>query len=182
MSEHREKAVAAAAQEMWERRWPNTSWETVSDDCPDLRAAAEAAIDGADSHLQRMYDEGRETLERALQEAEDRFEFCDNCERPAREGDLKVIWCKDDESGEAVDARICLVCRLEAEGERMYWERFREAVLSEAAIEAAQAAVLQRADAANAAGQLLMATHVEVSGTAIKAALDKAQDLMEGDK
>jgi hypothetical protein len=53
-------------------------------------------------------------LRAALEEAEDRFESCDNCERPSREEDLKVIWGREAESGELVDARICLVCRLEA--------------------------------------------------------------------
>jgi hypothetical protein len=57
----------------------------------------------------------RQPLERALEEAEDRFVFCDNCERPSREEDLETIWGKDAESGELVDARICRVCRLEAE-------------------------------------------------------------------
>lgn len=54
-------------------------------------------------------------LSKALEEAEDRYESCDNCERPSREEDLKVIWCREPESGEQVDARICLVCRLEVE-------------------------------------------------------------------
>lgn len=36
-----------------------------------------------------------------------------NCERPAREDDLKVVWGRDGESGEQVDARICAVCRAE---------------------------------------------------------------------
>jgi hypothetical protein len=48
-----------------------------------------------------------------LQDSEDDFEFCDNCERPARDGDLETIWCRDAESGEQADARICLACRLE---------------------------------------------------------------------
>jgi hypothetical protein len=56
-----------------------------------------------------------EKLEKALQEAEDRFVSCDNCERPSREEDLKTIWCREPESGEQVDARICLACRLKAE-------------------------------------------------------------------
>lgn len=54
-------------------------------------------------------------LQKALEEAEDRFESCDNCERPSREEDLKVVWGREAESGELVDARICLICRLEAE-------------------------------------------------------------------
>lgn len=61
-------------------------------------------------HLARI-----EELEAEREEAEDRFEFCDNCERPSREEDLKVVWCREAESGEAVDARICAVCRLQAE-------------------------------------------------------------------
>jgi predicted RNA-binding Zn-ribbon protein involved in translation (DUF1610 family) len=60
-------------------------------------------------------DADYEKLRKALEEAEDRFESCDNCERPSREEDLKVVWCKEAESGEQVDARICLACRLEAQ-------------------------------------------------------------------
>jgi hypothetical protein len=66
-----------------------------------------------------------ERLEGELEKAEDRFEFCDNCQRPSREEDLKTIWCRDAESGEQVDARICLVCRLEAERDQAV-ERRRE--------------------------------------------------------
>jgi hypothetical protein len=65
--------------------------------------------------IRKQEREQVEKLERALEEAEDRFESCDNCERPSRKQDLKVIWCKDGEGGEAVDARICLVCRLESQ-------------------------------------------------------------------
>lgn len=49
------------------------------------------------------------------EEFEDQFDSCDNCDRLVLEKDLKVIWCRDGESGEQVDARICLICRLEAE-------------------------------------------------------------------
>lgn len=58
--------------------------------------------------------ERREQVEQWLEEAEDRFQACDNCERPTLEDDLETIWCRDQESGEQIDARICPVCRTEA--------------------------------------------------------------------
>ncbi len=44
-----------------------------------------------------------ERLEGKLQEAEDRFQSCDHCERPSREEDLETIWCRDAESGDQVE-------------------------------------------------------------------------------
>lgn len=54
-----------------------------------------------------------EEAKRELDEFEDRFQRCDNCERLTLEDDLKTVWCNED--GEQVDARICLTCRLKAD-------------------------------------------------------------------
>jgi hypothetical protein len=51
---------------------------------------------------------------------EDQLQRCDNCERFTAEDDLKTIWCREPESGEQVDARICLVCRLEADRDKSW--------------------------------------------------------------
>jgi hypothetical protein len=78
-------------------------------------------------------------------EAEDGFEFCDNCERPARESELETTWCRDAESGEQVDARICTACRERSNFE----ERLLEKALDEPAISAAESAYKATLPAAN---------------------------------
>lgn len=47
-------------------------------------------------------------------EADDRYEFCDSCERPARGGDLKLVTVRVAE-GDAEPIRLCAVCRTEIE-------------------------------------------------------------------
>jgi hypothetical protein len=105
-----------------------------------VRAVAGAAPDGVPGPLTTVAEKfdralggggGREAeLRAALEEAEDRFESCDNCERPSREEDLKVIWGREAESGELVDARICLVCRLETDRDHLL-AAFKERLLSD---------------------------------------------------
>lgn len=74
------------------------------------------ALVKAKAEVERVRRHEQETAEAAMrrvEEAEDRFESCDQCERPTLEADLKVIWAREPESGELVGARICAVCRAE---------------------------------------------------------------------
>jgi len=95
-----------------------------------LRRYVETPMD-SDPHGQWVRYSDYEKPREALEEAEDRFVSCDNFERPSREEDIKTVWCREPESGEQVDARICLVCRLEAardQARNQERQRIREAL------------------------------------------------------
>lgn len=76
------------------------------------REAAEIALERATPFIEAAVEE------RMREEIKDRFEDCDNCQHTVPKDDLETIWCREPESGEQVDARICVVCRLKAEFEQ----------------------------------------------------------------
>jgi hypothetical protein len=114
-----EAAAAAAMEKHHFRPYDATTRTMLEAAYPHLLAASRKPV-----------EEELDLARRHAEEAEDRFESCENCERPSREEDLKVIWAREPESGEQVDARICLVCRLEAERD----EQLRERLLSDEAV------------------------------------------------
>jgi hypothetical protein len=133
-----ERAAIRAYNRTWEKDdlsrdlWCKAGGATQAHFCEQVRPAVEDTL-AAITPLPPGSSEGGDL--------EDQYDRCDNCERLTAEDDLKVIWCKDQESGEQVDARICLVCRLEAErdqaGSSYVRERLRAALqLADDAIEA----------------------------------------------